>query len=369
VQTQIVDTPERLLQLCQALEGQDRVGLDTEFHSERRYQPDLMLVQLATSEQSWLVDPLSIDLAPLGPVLRDLQWVCHGSSHDIALMERATGALPKSLLDTQILAAMCHMRFPIGLANLSDKLLSRGISKCPALSDWSKRPLSDTQRRYAATDAEVVLELTDKLIPRMPHAQTMSWVEQAGQDLIQTALEPPDPDRAWKTLNLASRLDAPTRRVLHHVHSWRDQLARQKGQPPYFILGDSLALSLSRNRPRDLDELCANRRIPQGIIRRHGADLLDVIARGLADRSPPPWVPSPPECQSARLLIAWAEAIEDDLGIASSLLMPWKLALEIAHRRHKAWNGWRAEAAGEAFDDFLSGRVRLQMGRKGPRLV
>jgi len=369
LQTQIVDTSESLGELCEALQGVDRVGLDTEFHAERRYSPKLMLVQLATDNQSWVVDPLALDLAALGPILKDMQWVCHGSSRDIALMKEATGAVPSRLLDTQLLAAMCHMRFPIGLANLSDKLLGRGMSKCPALTDWSQRPLSETQRRYAATDAEIVLELADRLVDRLADPRGLSWAEQAGLELVQSSLEPPDPDRAWKTLDLASRLDEPTRRVLHHLHRWREDRAREKGQPPYFILSDGMALSLSRNRPRDLDELSANRRLPSGLLRRHGTTLLEIIARGLADSKPAPSVPTAPQRQSARLLMAWAEVIGPKLGIAPGLLLPWGLAQQVVQRKHKAWTGWRAEAVGEALEDFISGRVRLQMSRRGPRLV
>jgi ribonuclease D len=261
------------------------------------------------------------------------------------------------------------MRFPIGLAALTDRLLGKSISKCPALTDWSRRPLSEVQRRYAATDAQVVLDLTDRLMTRLPETSDFAWVLQAGQDLVDRALALPDPDRAWKTLEIASRLDDPTRRVLHHVHSWRERVAREKGQPPHYVLSDGQALQISRNRPSDIEEMSANRRLPSGLIRRHGPALLETIQAGMRDSSPAPAVASLPQCQSARLLRAWAEIIGPQLGIAAELLLPWELALRVIRRPKLAWTGWRLEATGASLQDFLSGRVQIQMGRKGPRLV
>ena len=160
---------------------------------------------------------------------------------------------------------MAHHRFPAGLASLADKVLGQGVPKGSALTDWSIRPLTDEQRRYAALDAVLVLQLIDRLTERLvsPHGQR--WAEMAGEEHIENALKPADPDSSWTSLDLAPRLDDTTRRVLHHVHNWRHQRAREKDQPPHFILSDGLTLSLCRNRPQSLDELRQNRRVPSGL--------------------------------------------------------------------------------------------------------
>ena len=370
METQIVDTTESLAALCESLQGQTRIGLDTEFHAERRYKPELMLLQLALEDgRSWIVDPLKVSLEPLGPILDSATWVCHGSIQDIALLHRATGCRPNSLVDTQILAAMCHMRFPIGLASLTDKMLGHTLSKCPALSDWSRRPLTETQRRYAAMDAKVVLELRTRLLERLPGPDYVPWVEEAGQDLVDRALAENDPDRSWKGLEIASRLDEPTRRVLHHLHVWRDGQARAKDQPPHYVISDGMVLQIARNRPRDLEEMGANRRLSSGLVRRHGTDIMRCIAEGLEDRSPAPKVATEPQRRNARMLMVWAEVMGPELGIAAGLLLPWELALRVVQRPRQFWNGWRQEATGDALNAFMSGQIRLQMGRKGPRLV
>ena len=44
-------------------------ALDTEFHRERTYYPQLALVQLRWDGRTALIDPLAVDVAPLGEVL------------------------------------------------------------------------------------------------------------------------------------------------------------------------------------------------------------------------------------------------------------------------------------------------------------
>ena len=199
----------------------------------------------------------------------------------------------------------------------------------------------------------LVLRLIDRLTERLVGPHGRRWAEMAGAEHVNNALKPADPDASWKTLDLAPRLDATTRRVLHHVHHWRHQRAREKDQPPHYILSDGLVLSLCRNRPKDMEELSQNRRVPAGFVRRHGAELLEIMAQGKVDKRPAPVVPTAPQCQSARLLTAWSEVIGPQLGIAPKLLLPWPMAIAIAQRPSRAWSGWREEAAGPQLRDFF----------------
>src|SRR5262245_31497404 len=61
----IVADPTALAECCKHLEASAVIGLDTEFIGEETYVPDLCLVQVATTEQLFLIDPLSC--GPLDP--------------------------------------------------------------------------------------------------------------------------------------------------------------------------------------------------------------------------------------------------------------------------------------------------------------
>src|SRR5258708_6239004 len=89
------------------LRAADEIGLDTEFHSEKTYTPELMLVQISTRDRIVLLDPLGG--GDLGPVFRALAEgnalvVGHALKHDLLIVFRRFGVLPARIFDTQVAA-------------------------------------------------------------------------------------------------------------------------------------------------------------------------------------------------------------------------------------------------------------------------
>src|SRR5688500_6761806 len=62
---QLVDDAAGLAGVVARLADEPRYAVDTEFHRERTYAPRLALLQLAWSDGCAVVDPLSVDPAPL----------------------------------------------------------------------------------------------------------------------------------------------------------------------------------------------------------------------------------------------------------------------------------------------------------------
>ena len=53
----IVDSPQALHTLRSQLASEKIIALDTEFHSENRYFPELMLLQIANKDGDvWIID-------------------------------------------------------------------------------------------------------------------------------------------------------------------------------------------------------------------------------------------------------------------------------------------------------------------------
>ena len=104
-----VATQERFAEVVAKALGANRVALDTEFHRERTYWPKVALLQLKVDAETFLVDPLVVDLAPLAEVLNsDVVFVMHAASQDIEVLERACGMGPKHLFDTQVAACLLY---------------------------------------------------------------------------------------------------------------------------------------------------------------------------------------------------------------------------------------------------------------------
>ena len=63
-----VDTQPDFDTLIDDLLAADRIAVDTEFHRERSYRPQLALVQIAVPERVVLIDPTAVDVSLLAAV-------------------------------------------------------------------------------------------------------------------------------------------------------------------------------------------------------------------------------------------------------------------------------------------------------------
>ena len=93
IRPSLIVTTDHLESLCAELSGEEYYALDTEFHTERTYFPQLALIQLAWAGHVALVDPLAVDPAPLarlfsGPGIA----VAHAADQDLDVLDTACGS-------------------------------------------------------------------------------------------------------------------------------------------------------------------------------------------------------------------------------------------------------------------------------------
>ena len=158
-----IDSDAALAKVVTTLRSEAEYGLDTEFVAERTYYPRLCLVQLAWPGGIVLVDPLACDVAALSAVLASpAMMITHAGSADLPIIERACGARPQVLFDTQLAAGFVGLGQP-SLVSLVSALLDVRLDKGDQLTDWARRPLSDSARRYAAGDVAHLTALTAEL--------------------------------------------------------------------------------------------------------------------------------------------------------------------------------------------------------------
>ena len=57
-----------------------RIAVDTEFHRERTYYPQVALLQIGWADGLAIVDPLAVDISAFSPVLEyDVLFVMHAA--------------------------------------------------------------------------------------------------------------------------------------------------------------------------------------------------------------------------------------------------------------------------------------------------
>lgn len=354
-----IRTPAALAQLADALRGARSVALDTEFHPERSYHPELMLIQLRPEgEEPVLVDPLpDLDLTPLAGPLAEVPIVLHGGAMDLTILQRRLGCRPNVACDTQILAGCAGLGYPTRLQELVRSLCGEQMRKGETLSDWSTRPLSPDQLRYAVEDVLHLHAIRDALVSRLEAAGTLDLALACQAELVEQALAPEVDEEAWRAVGGAHLLDGRERAVLKELAAWRQAEARQRNLPRPAVVSDAMLLDIARRQPQSIDELRANRRMPSNVWKREGATILACVQRGR--RVEPP--PAPPQGSQPRgwveLVRAAARVSELETGVAAELSLPDRVLGALVEGEEIA--PWRARALGTRFFDFLRGTSTL----------
>ena len=319
------------------------VALDTEADSLHNYFEKVCLIQLSLAGGHYLVDPLSdLDLSGLAEALADRPLIVHGGDYDLRMLRASLGFRPRGeVFDTMIAAQLLGVA-QLGLGALVERCLGIKIVKAEQKSDWSRRPLTEKQLRYAMNDTRFLEALAEHLGRELRERERMEWhrencramVETTGHDRLR------DPEEAWR-IKGSVRLTRRQLAYLRELWHWRDRHARRVNVPPFKILGNEQILDLVSW----LDSHPANRleqgpKLPRNIRATLLQTLEEAIARA-AGMEPAEWpeprkqkrpAASPPEvAERIDALRRESAAIADKLQIAPATLAP-KAALQAIAR-------------------------------------
>jgi ribonuclease D len=357
--TVYVDTPEALARALQTLERAEFVALDTEFMRESTFYPKLCLVQLASLDACALIDPLAIDdLDPLWTFLsaRSRLKVLHAGRQDLEVLAvRAPHALPLSpIFDTQIAAALLGQSAQIGYGALVSLRLGVSLAKGHTRTDWTRRPLSADQLEYAADDVRYLAQLYADLRSELEQKGKLNWLEEEAHTLERADTFQVDPQQAWQRLRGLDRLRPEQRATAKLLAAWREELAIKYDKPRGWILSDEALREVSERMPQDASALAKIRSLPEGVVRRRGADLLDIVKRGELLKGTEadvqrPIRPEPTQLALVTKLMNFVRAHAQTLEVSPEVLATRRDVeqLVFSGRADHLLDGWRREAVGE----------------------
>ncbi len=176
----IVERPVQLADLCQRCRSQGRFAFDTEFVMEDRYETEVCLIQIAAESTVAIIDPfLGLDLSEVWGLVADpeVETIVHAGQEDLGLCLQHTGQVPRRIFDVQIAAGLVGYDYPISLQKLVQATLGIRLHKGKTLTDWRRRPLTDSQIRYAADDVQHLLAVRHMLGEQLARADRQSWAQ------------------------------------------------------------------------------------------------------------------------------------------------------------------------------------------------
>lgn len=369
----LVETASDLDDLVASAAEADRYAIDTEFHRERTYFPQVALIQIAWDDDLRLIDPLSLDLKPLATVL-DGPGLCvlHAGVQDLEVLDLATGTVPKQLFDTQVAAGF------LGLSNgslksLLDRFCNVNLPKGDRLTDWLRRPLTDDQLRYAAADVEHLLALTDTIQSQLIAEGRLEWAFEESALLRDRPRNRRVPEEAILRIKEARSLKGSAFRVATAVGAWRERRAAEADVPVRQVLSDLGVVAVAQQAPTSVSQLNDLR----GVERRHlrnGADkeILTAVQAGLRMTGGEVRPARSPELPRqlrpvVSLVTAWISQLARDHRLDPALLATRSdiEALLKGDPESRLNTGWRADMVGTPIAQLVAGDAAVAFDGDG----
>jgi ribonuclease D len=261
----LVTDPSQFAACLEHIASSSVIGFDTEFVGEDSYRPELCLIQVATPEQLFVIDPFEV-----GPL--DAFWkllvepgrttIVHAGREDIRICHHQAGRPPAGVFDLQLAAGIVGLSYPIGYGALVFDLLGQRMSKGQTLTDWRRRPLMPAQVRYAFDDVIYLIPCWKKLTERLKRMKRTDWAAEEFAAAVARATAEETATERWRKIKGIGGLDRRGLAIARELFFWREQFGERVNRPARHLLRDDVIAEIARRVPTRREELSAFRGVP-----------------------------------------------------------------------------------------------------------
>ena len=376
----IITKNSELKEFCIQAAHSKYITVDTEFLRERTYFSKLCLIQLAIpgdeKDSAVLVDNLAndLDLSPIYELFKNenIVKVFHAARQDLEIFYLDSGIFPYPLFDTQIAAMVCGFGDQVAYETLVKQIAKQTLDKSSRFTDWSRRPLTEAQKKYALADVTHLRIIYEFLSLQLQKTDRLTWVEEEFKILISPETYNFDPKNSWRRIKTKSN----SRRFLGIVAAlaeFREKFAQTKNIPRNRVIKDDALLELASNKPKNLDDLSKSRLLLREARKGELASgLLNAIEKGI--NTPEADLPekldktdkSIVNSALADLLRVLLKSCSESAGVASKLIASASDldSLAAGDRSLAALQGWRLEIFGKSALDLCNGKIGLSVKGK-----
>lgn len=283
----IIQNQAELNDFCARLSAGPYLTIDTEFLRDKTYFPRLCLLQMAGP---------GVDAAAIDPFIEGLDWspvrelmanvnvlkVFHAARQDLEIFYHLYAVLPTPIYDTQVAAMVCGFGDQVAYNALVRELTGQELEKNAQFTDWSRRPLSPKQIRYALDDVIYLRDVYEKLHARLQSKGREGWVFEEMEILNNPRTYQNPPNESWKRVKIRS--DKPeVLAILRALAAWREEEAVRRDVPRSRILKDEVLADIAMYKARDLDSLLQIRSLPGDTAKgKIGKQILEIVNAAVA---------------------------------------------------------------------------------------
>lgn len=350
---ELLTTAEQIADLAGILKTKDIIAFDTEFIRETTFFPTVEIIQVATEDESWLVDArafwggagnesskrsspqalktsTSSGLQPLLDIFTDpnILKILHAAQGDQECLYTSFGVVATPSLDTAVAAALTGYGEGIGLGNLLKAAMGVTIKKGHARTNWSVRPLPAQLLEYAHADVTHLVPMAKALLAELEKRGRREWALKLSAQWENKALYEVDAETLAEKLAKGGRIDKAGYAALVELVRWREERVRQLNVPRRWVADDHVLVDLAHVRPKDMEHLGAFRGLNKGELKSSGEAILAALKRAEAQtgqvqvpRSKRVETPTVEESQMIELLKCYVGLLADQHRIALRFLI------------------------------------------------
>ena len=368
----LVETPDALQDFYETNKHAEWIALDTEFIGERRFETLLCLIQVASPNGFYLIDPIKIeDLSCFLELIEDenILKLTHAGENDYRLLNQNWGTIPRNVFDTQIAAGFIGHGYPTSYGKLVEKELNVSLDKGYAATDWEARPLKRKQLEYALSDVLHLHDLYKNFTRRLNKTKRTAWVESEIQRWETPQYYARDPHREALMNTMMQSVKQHKQLFLLRLYEWRRTEAQRLNYSKEMILPAKFIAPILRGIDAGKQALLDSRIIPDRIIEQHWLNFLSLYQKKATEeeleilqRLPPLGKEDPKKDISMELLHVLVKFKCMESGVAPSLVLN-KSDLTYAQPGEnlfsQASSDWRREFLGDAMIKWLNERGEL----------
>ncbi len=351
------------------------LAIDTEFLREKTYYAKLCLLQIATENEVAIIDPFKVgSLTPLAALFEDeaIVKVFHACDQDIEILYHEIGVAPKPLFDTQVAAALLGHPKQVGYGALVHSICGVTLKKADSFTDWSVRPLSDSQIKYAADDVIYLAKMYGPIVEKLEKAGRLSWLKHDFDELCDPARFTVDPRKRFRHLKRGNQLTRKQLSAARELAAWREQRAESRNIPRKWVMTDEQIVEICKRESRTIDDLFLVRGVREKLSTRDAREVVALLCKGM-DLPEDEWPTTGRSDRSERnvdvevgLMGALLHLRAREAGVAPQAIASTSDLAALA-RGHKEDNellrGWKYELVGKEFERLLGGKISLSFNK------
>ncbi|WP_022667724.1 ribonuclease D [Desulfospira joergensenii] len=279
-----IESDQELARVCESLGREEIIGVDLEADSMHCFKEKICLIQIASPQGAFLVDPFIIKgMGPFVDVLGNpsIIKVFHGADFDVRSLDREYSARIANLFDTEIACRFLNVR-ERGLGALLKEHFNVYVDKRFQKQDWSRRPLNPEMIAYSVGDVAHLIDLYKTIRQRLEKAGRLDWAQEEFELQAGVRYECNHQPPLFKKFKGAGKLDNRSLAVLESLLRFRLEAAEKKDQPLFKIISNQSILTLTTLRPKNVEQMVTKGALSKKQAAMYGAQCQTAIEEALA---------------------------------------------------------------------------------------